>query len=374
MSYTRPTQCDWMLANAPCSSERLVLKGERLFTVSEGPDELGHSIHTEYTMSVMGHNIPLVLTDRQFTASWRTDYLSTNPPGGVAVRNLDGSYWLIDCTEQTSQSIPSLTVSDKCSIEKSTLHYLDQRYGVCLYRYQKDELDMKVKSSELASFKTTQGSFIAHQAQIQTGDYTAKSTVEWRLVIDGAVKVLSHDETLLEPFGIKNDGSAFTEGFAAGFHPDPETRKIIVFPQPPSQSIPLSPEVVRLGFYDYGNLPGGESDLNRQDGGYKDMFYPEWCRNLQADPFWRYAADQRYNISWFHADKVQIFNYEPPEISVDPIPKGSFVRHSLVGDVYQFLINGTPVTSPDLTALIDSQLPDGMKTHGTTLYYPISII
>lgn len=347
--------CDWPKAVCPRSYE-----GTIAYKVTDGQTELRHSNRTDHTMTVGGAVIPLVKTVRNFSVTYRMDYPS--PPSGslIAYQVLTGEIALSACVEDDGSRVnASAKFSDKCVIEKSTLHYLDQRYGVCLYRYQKDELDVSVDSAELASFRTTTpGDGTVHMVKIKTGDYSASSTVEWRLIIDGVIKTLNTSTVQIHPFGgLKGQ----------------DIRQILVFPQPPSLAMPMTEEIMNYGFYDYGNLPGGESELNMADGGYKDMFYPEWCRNLQEDPFWRAAADKRYNISWYHTELETYSNYEPPPPTVDPMPIGSFARHPVAGDAYQFLVGSTPYTSPELLELVNKQLPDKLKLTGAMLQYPISL-
>jgi hypothetical protein len=122
-----------------------------------------------------------------------------------------------------------------------------------------------------------------------------------------------------------------------------------------------------LGFYDYGNEPGSESALNKADGGLKDMFYPEWCRNLSPDSIWQQMADRRYELSWYHEPIVANAAYTPPEITVDPIPIGSYAKHPQLEGVYQFLCDGTVYQSSILDTIVD-------KGSGMYLHYPISLI
>lgn len=367
-------QCSWSQSQWPCAKDSTFLV-EKLYNKTDGPTTLHHSLNTSYTITVAGITVPVVVTTREFDVSYSTVYgMPTST--WKAWKTLLGEFAVVECGFLGAENIYALQVTDECMIEKSTLHYLDQRYGVCLYRYQKDELHLDVSSSDVAGFKTTTGTFVAHQAQIKTSDYTASRTVEWRLIIGGVEQVLNHSVIELEPFGEKNNGVADTTGFAAGWVPDPEIRKILVFPQPPSQAIPLTPSIVRLGFYDYGNLPGEESMLNIEDGGYKDMFYPEWCRNLQADPIWREAADTRYNISWFHIPPPHDTNYTPPEIIVDPAPVGSHVWYPEIGNVYQWFmerIDGSKFleTTENLSVILDAMKVDA--THDNTLYSPIGV-
>lgn len=367
--------CTWPQSSLPCSSQKEHEVGT-LYKVSDGPTSRGHAVRTDYNIKVSGHTIPIVRTVRDFSVSYGMAYAKPAKIDMVAVEQLDGSMALAICSEVVDYNVkrtPKALFKDKCVIEKSTLHYLDQRYGVCLYRYVKDELDVTVSSDKLAEWRTTTvGGESGHMVIITDSNYIAESTVEWRLVIDGVMQVLSTTKSSIFPFGVGKPPSVCSSIYAKGLVMNQTARQILVFPQPPSQAIAMTPEIDCFGFYDYGNLPGEESGLARADGG-KDMFYPEWCRNLQEDPFWRAAADSRYNQFWFHTEPTSSDSYEPPPIVVDPIPIGSFARHPEVGDVYQFLIDKA-YTSPDLTALIDAQLPDNMKTHDTTLYSPISLV
>lgn len=373
MTWTIPTPCGWYNSGICPSTDPALLVTE-IFPATDGPETRTHSINTDYSLVVSGTTIPIVKTIREWFVEYSAVYAFPPAPRGVSVSGV-----LYNCNppfdEATAPKTYATSVKDDCIVEKSTIYYIDQRYGVCLYKYQKDELHLSAFGTEYALLKTESGAVSANQIQIKTNNYTATSTTEWRLLIDGVERVLTHEVEQLAPFGPRNNGLAYTDGTAAGWVPDPETRLILLFPQPPSEAIPLTNEIVRLGFYDYGNLPGEESELNRLDGGYKDMYYPQWCRFLQEDPLWRAAADRRYDISWNHAELSSSSTYTPPAIDFDFMPKGSFVRHPVVGDVYQFLLdNETLISSPDLLALIDSRLPEDSKTHDTTLIYPISLV
>ena len=234
---------------------------------------------------------------------------------------------------------------------------------------------MHVSSTEMAQFKGVWGQIYVHQVQIKTSNYEAESLVEWRLIVNGVMTTVSSETTELHPFGPRNNGKQSGTGLYPDYVPDPETRLVLVFPNPPSQGIPWSPVIARLGFYDYGNDPGFESELNKLDGGEKDMFYPAWCRSFQQDTLWRKAADNRYNISWYKSLFADDTSYVPPAIEASPIPQGSYVEHPQVGKVYQFLCDTTLVGNRSFNTLIDASLKDAkLATHDTTLYYPISLI
>jgi hypothetical protein len=273
-------------------------------------------------------------------------------------------------------------LSEHCTVEKSVVHFIDHRYGVCLYRYQKDELTLDVDSNETAQIKEAWAVQTYHQVQIKTGGYTATRTVEWRLIQNGQQSVLSSEISELQPFGAENNGLSLremgiTEGVYLDYKPDPKTRMVLLFPTPPSQGIPWSAVLCRFGCYEFGyDTPMGmESVLNRLDGGAKDHFYPEWCRNLQSDPFWRKAADSRYLIDWFKVEPAAEASYIPPAVTSSPIPLGSYARHPQVGTGYQFLVDkDTLITGRDFNKQIDAALADKKETHDTTLYYPIGVI
>jgi hypothetical protein len=381
MSWTIPDECSWYVTcqTMPCKTDSYDIC--RTIKVSDGPDGNSHNINTDYSVTVSGVKIPIVKTTRTFSVSYGITYGDPGAPKGY-IRNEPDWVPLI-CAETPSDS-PTCRVLENCVIEKSTLHYIDQRYGVCLYRLQRDEIHMDITSAEMAEIKVSTGIALVHQVQIKTDLYTATSIEEWHLVIDGVDKVICTTTKQLEPFGARNNGLSRremgqTDGLFLDYHPDPETRLVLLFPQPPSLGLPWSDAIYRLGFYDYGNESGEESELNKLDGGGKDMFYPAWCRSLQTDPFWRGAADNRYGIDWYHNSLTNDDGYSPGNLSVDPIPLGSFVSHPTVGYVYQFLVptfDGSThlETSPNFNKLLDSKLPAGSKTHDTTLYYPIGVV
>jgi hypothetical protein len=362
MTFIPPVECGWVQRCHDVVNKTITKK------ISDGPSGNTHTINTDYNINVAGIVIPIVKTNRIFTVSYSTTY-------GVPAdaRGYVGSDPIF-CTE-TAPNQPVCTVSENCVIESSTLKYLDQRYGVCLYRYQKDDILMSKTSAELAEIKVESGSIYPHQVQIKTSNYVANRLVEWRLIKDGVQTILKTSTEAIHPFGPRNNGQASGVGLFPDYVPDPETRVVLLFPQPPSLGIPWSDVICRLGFYDYGHEAGAESQLNKDDGGEKDMFYPFWCRELQTDPFWKSAAFNRYNISWFNMGLTVDSSYRPIDVLTDPLPCGSYVNHAQQGELYQFLFDGSTVeTSKDLTTEINEALADGLITSGTTLYYPIGVV
>ena len=376
-----PVQCGWN--ELGCTINVGLTPPDKVTT---GKITRTHDIDTNHTLVVGGHTIPLCITKRTFSISYETTY---SPSSRLKTVYSYFREWLglgyIDhpvvsqCGYKGQVPTHTASVKENCSIEKSTLHYLDQRYGVCLYKSVKQTIILNKTSSKVAGFKLRfPAGQIFHAIIITEADYEAETVEEWRLVVDGVMTVIAKDTAKIYPFG---DPMNYTlKNPAAQLKPEKDMNKILIIPQPPSEALALDEVVQFMGFYDYGNLPGEESDLNKEDGGMKDMYYPEWCRSLQQDPFWRKAADRRYNITWFKDDVVPTSPYTPPDPSVDPIPVGTFARHPVVGDLYQFLVtnlDGTAVahTSKDINTLINAQLAKSqLGTYGTTLYYPIGVI
>lgn len=318
-----------------------------------GTTSISHQINTDYNVAVDNVVIPIVKTDRSFNATWRA---TAEIPLKYFAAVYDSGVELIYCNTMGSDSY-SLSVSENCSIISSTLHYLDQRYGVALYRKVIDTLVMNVASNRFARFQGMFTNTIHNLAIITENDYTATRREEWHLVKDGEDTIVAESYTALHPFG--NDKG---EG----------VRQILIFDTPPAQANPLVPlELLSYGFYDYGELG---SNLNQLDGGLKDYFYPEWCRNLVADPIWRQAADRRYALTWEgSAPYATPSDYTPPPVAVSPIPVGSFARHPNLSEVYQFLC-GSVVVGTDITGQLNTELSkSGLSTHDTTLIYPVSL-
>jgi len=305
-----------------------------------------HDIHTNYTATLCGVTIPIVRTDRVWVAQY--DPHSKLDPNAPLFLN----------------------VKEDCVIEKSTIHYVDHRYGVCLYRYQKDEIHMEVNSTQTVVMNEYGWWGRARVANITDKSYKAQSTEEWHLVIDGEDRILTSCKRLLQPFGSPN-GTKLDRG----------TCLLLVIPTPSSSAGTTAPDadnVSRLGCYEYEYVPYSEQEVS--DGG-NDHFYPAWCRSLQEDPFWKAAAARKYSNWWDHADPlVGTQGYEPPPVTVEPLPLGSFVRHPALGDMYQFLFTKMDgqnfvVTSGNLNPEIDKCLASAnVATHDTTLYFPLSLM
>lgn len=262
------------------------------------------------------------------------------------------------------------------NITISTLHYLNISEGICLYKKVYQYVKFDITSTERTQFKGTWGQIYGIKIKIYSGpdkNYDAKTITEWHLIKDGEDNIVASSEEDFSPFPDTWLGSyePFSQDYVYNYY----TRMIIVIPQPPSLATPWEDDVRALGFYDYGNYPGFESELNALDGGWKDLFYPQWCREfIQTSPILEAIRDRRYNINWFHVDIDEGSAYLFPEITVDPIPCGDYAKHPQVGELYQFLCDGTVVGSDGVEEKINKSLANGLTTHDTTLFFPISII
>lgn len=349
-----------------------------------------HSIHNQYLVTCGGVTINMIKTDRELSAFWKIDRDDPIKVNGMFQEGY-GTIPLICESHEPDRYYCSF--SDVGTVIGSKIFYIDHRYGICLYNRETFTLDCSAESTEIAKLKQTMGELRVSQLQIKTSDYTASRLSEWVLIKDGVETVLTSETFDQEPFGGKNSGQSWRDmGWVSNevsgiqyfpdYTPDPETRMVLLFPQPGSLGISVSEVICRLGFYDYGNEPGEEPALGKSDGG-KDMFYPSWYREycVIKDTMWEEARTRRWNAKWNHIAEEPSRTWKPPTISVEPLPCGTYAKHPQVGEAYQWLlsIDGSSnepfiSTSPDMNTLIDDRLSTGNNTHDTTLYYPIGII
>lgn len=324
-----------------------------------------HVISTNFTINVCGTDIPINKTERSFSIE-RTPWITNDP----AIKPYQKCW-----------------VSEDCVSEKSTIHFLDERYGVCLYKTTRSEIKMPRKQNdELVTYIAYTTGVSSSVVIIRPSDYTATETETWYLVVDGARTVVTESVLEIFPFG---------EPMHNDYYED--VCEVLCFPRiPPSSSLYRSEDMPPgqtsaagdFGTYEdaYGDPFGEQAQL---DGG-TDYFYPEWCRHLPEDPFWREIADSRFGFT-APAATTEAYGtgaYTAPAIVVEAIPIGSFARHPMLGDMYQFLINkfdgnNLVIGSASINDKIDEELAKakdvdgislGLVTHDTTLYYPISIL
>lgn len=353
------------------------------------PSKIEHTINTDYSFEACGVTIPLVKTTRTFRANW--EILKTPYPENIA---LNGSTFVI-CSNSRNPWEFSTSISENCIIEKCSLHYLDHANKVMLYRYVKESVQFSDSGNDYLLFRPdcVVGNLYAHNSvkhKLKTeAEAEFNCLEEWRLVVDGVTTVLSSVpyKKAVMPWGgpiASDDGQGgvidYCELYGAG---TTDKYSIFVFPMPGSRDCPAKGKEENKYLYcnGYYDLAGNDNPEDDASGGHKDYFYPSWCRSLHEDPFWKHAANQRLG-AW--QDKhgvlrnVQNPEYSPPPISVEPIPKGSYVKHPKLGAFFQFLTtdkNGvsTVTESRNITNFLDKKL-DPKSTHDTTLYYPISLI
>lgn len=306
-----------------------------------------HEIRTDFSVQVCGVTIPLVRTIRD----WKDERQVY--PDQVALEK--GLFFV--------------TVTEDCVVEKSTIHFLDQRHGVCLYRKVKDEIHLSVSGDDVTHSLSYGAWQISNTAIVMADSYTATSVEEWHLVVNGVDTIVSTAELELIPFGEPLGPGSDYAGCV----------RLLCFPKLPASSfIPEAEPASVLGCYEDGyDDPYGEQA--QADGGI-DHFYPEWCRVLEEDPFWKAAASSRFSFTAPGAtyQPAGIGPYTPPEVAVEPMPIGSFARHPKLGDMYQFLLykftgERVVISSSNINSFIDAALPEGQATHDATLYYPISL-
>ena len=339
-----------------------------------GPLSRAFNQTTDYIINFGGIEIPIVKTRRSF--SYTLESTAGEPLGPVRGIWMGNGFYGTFCDGYADSTYLS-SISEDCIVEKCTLHYLDHRHGVLLYRYVRENLVINETSSEYAKFNGTWGGEFYWKIKLKNSTAIADCIEEWRLIINGVETVLSSVAYQKCVFsGTDNIGDLDAMG-CGSWEPDLDVGLQIIFPQPDLESSSPSADEAHPEYYcdvlGYGFYKSGVqySRVN--------YFYPDWCKALQTDPFWLAAETSRDRVVFDQFGLTVSNSYVPPEISVDPIPIGSYANHPAVGEFYQWLTrdrNGVNkvTTSPDLTALLDAALPEGMKTHDTTLYYPISLV
>lgn len=355
---------DWL--NNPLGTGRsTAVYGYKTTTSLAGPlPGTQHRIDTDFTINVCGINIPIIKTTRTFLAE-RTPHLSQ---------------------EAELAGVVKAWIQDSCVTQKSTIYFLDERYGVCLYKTVSSTINLPRKQSQEVSHYIAYGA-TARSATIiiRPEDYTASSTEKWHLVIDGIDAVVAESTLELFPFGEPMDSYAYEDVCEVFCLPKIPASSHV---EPSSETNTAPAAAGDFGAYEdrYDDPFGTDAQA---DGG-TDYFYPEWCRSLPVDQFWAETAANRYSFTMpgITSDPAGTAPYTPPEVTVEPMPVGSFARHPVLGDMYQFLIsqfNGTNivVSSANINSFIDEQLAlaknedgssKGLATHDTTLYYPISLV
>lgn len=338
-----------------------------------------HTINHDYHVNFFGVTVPIIKTTRSFEAIWKHEIGPRTP----ADSKWDGYLcFVIVCSDANPRDTFNQSIKEDCTIEKSTLCYLDHRSEVLLYRYEKQWIKFDKTTTDQCWWKTEFDALGTGKITLEKGDVNSGRTVEWRLVIRGEqTTVHVETDTTFNPFG-----EAYSVERLDGTMTDPDIVQIFSLPQPPSKAIPYDQDILALegygnGLYDYGNEPGEESELNVLDGGGKDMFYPKWCRGLHADPIWREIADNRYNITWNHNDLVTNKVWYPPTIATDPIPKGNHIAYLDMSDLYQFVLPKLNTNEfivadncEDITALVRQTLDDNKINYSDQfLLFPFGV-
>jgi hypothetical protein len=334
-----------------------------------GPIVQNSAFNSDYSINVAGVNIPIFKTTR----TWASIVESSlgQPTGPLRGIYASGAVYATFCAPFDPDAY-TISVSENCVIEASTLHYLDLRYGVCLYKYVKESLvfsktasDAKSTTAKLSSsaatFQGPYGEEIYWKMKIKNTESVIQGLEEWILITNGVQQVISSTT-----YTRMSMADRIISSISCGN--EDAIGEILLFPAPGTYSNPVDCDVLSWAWYKAGVSPAGVN-----------YFYPDWCKQMQADPFWAAAETARQGVVVDHNSLTSTTTYVPPPITVDPIPIGSYAKHPVVGEVYQWLtttMNGvsTITTSPALTTIIDTALAAGQKTHDKTLVYPISLV
>lgn len=287
-------------------------KYESSSSSSSGFDHSHHFLSTVKLVDPGAHPAGLVVNPydvtRTYSASWSSS--SSTSVSSAAYVYPSGAFAVCSTPGPSSHTC---RVSENCSIKRQTLLFLSD--SVALIKHEEQVLRFEVGSSETVQFKGKWGNSTHHKVKIK--DTVRVRAREWfalhvfrtEHLLEGEPAVFSQvtpdveyafmpftgDDIAVGTWGLY--GNLVTQGYSGW---EPGVAMILVYPQPASLGIPLGDaDIDHYGFYDYNAKEGGftESALVRKDGG-KDMFYPEWCRNMLPVQPWREHADARYEIRW----------------------------------------------------------------------------
>jgi len=292
-----------------------------------------------------------------------------------------GTFW---CFSGSGSTTRSYKMKEDCSIVKSTLHYLDLRYGVCLYRKNTETFKFDVSTSQTNAFKNPWNMEYLGSIKLFGGtaqNWTNICKEEWFLVKDGVERLLSTCSYQPIPELIQFASGGSNTLFNPNYNGIPNLELIINMVASSSKDeVPWDDELRYHGFYNYQGNPEFDDNHVKADGGCRDYFYPAWCRGLQEDPIWKAVTDSRYMLSWGANQPVTRDDYVPPAITIDPLPVGTFVKHPQVGEAWQFLINKRDSsTYLETSPVIDEMITQSLEKNGVTpqqgamLYYPIGV-
>jgi hypothetical protein len=346
---------------------------------TDGPYSKNHTIKTDYAITIAGFKVPIVNTERVWNTYEKINYGTPSGINGVYLKD-EGIFW---CLRPGTSTIRDYRASESCFITRSTLHYLDLRYGVCLYRKNIEKVVFNLNSGQTSLFKNPWGTREFGKVIIYSGqkkNWDSLCFEEWHLIQGGVDKVIStaQYDPLPEMRFFAGGGSdvLFDPTYPSKADPDLE---LILHTSPPTSSDEHAYDD-QIRYHGYYSYKGAVNSTNWYTDGGVDYFYPAWCRALQEDPFWKYAAERRTQLWFPDTELINTTTYAPPVgITVDPLPRGTFVKHPQVGEVYQFLVEKRSggyhlETSPNVNDIINNAVPEAERKSGTTLYYPIGVL
>ena len=299
-----------------------------------------HNINTDVSATILGIKYSLTKTTRKFMVQFASGSLRSVTKAVIGNQYNEPTL----CGASTSSVSGRLT--EYVSREDIVPYFLSQQEGVFVYKKITETLSFASSCEKMVPFRTRGGNSYFNKFSVK-GSPVVEGSEEFFVVRDGSEYKVGSTTFTYNPFPESTGsstwgllGNEIKSSVSSGYTRDPSLRMIMVFPNPPSEAIPLGDDELKdFGFYDYnavssedpGALAGTISKLAREDGG-KDMYYPEWCRKMTPDPFWRSAADRRVELRWPGAGAPREkltnnnINYLPEPTSY-ALPFGSFATN-----------------------------------------------
>lgn len=255
----------------------------------------------EVTLALGGANITLQSRIRNFSLYYK-NYSVWND---VSIILDQGSGTTLQCTGNMDGSIFTASVNEDYRCIDSTIYYLDTRYNNAVVKQVDEHLTFSQSSDAFAQFKEEWGIFNLHKLKVDNAQVVTKTTLY--AIVNGVYKLLT--------------STTETAGMDI---------PILIVPQPPSMAIPLDPDVIAHGFYDYSGGDGGyDYEMALADGGM-DYYYPAWCRGL--------GVNQDLDVEEAQQRYYAVVLHEPPPatqtMSAPPVMSNGEFYGSMAVDPY----------------------------------------
>ena len=347
---------------------------------------IAHNVNRTVNATIGAFSLPVFSVKRNFLiqGNWSINFNGATAIYGYGnATDANNPFGVVTCN-QTSSIQASCNFSEQCTMMNVVFHHINLQYNVMFFERTTDTLNVQTSSSNLAQFRTRWGTFYTHRIIIPSGSQVTRLK-EFIYMKNGVQTVLSSVNSTYNPFpktasviatgGLGATDISLGDATAAQNVDTSGAMLLLCVPQPPGESTPVDPMVMKMGFYDYTAVG---DNLGQADGG-KDFFYPEWIRNMQPDPYWASEASIRWGYTNQGAS-LPVTGQVMPQLQWQIAPQCSYAVHPTEGEMWAWVfsngsqdyslcqLNGVDVT----TALSTAVKPFPLQQFNA--YTPISLI